>query len=163
MTLTETKIIQVANDPSTINDTNSEWGSFGWSVMSVQITHSQDTKTFTRGLDFFTGDSTVETTTINYATITYQRDRRMQHYEEIVGLEKQYLAVKEKTDEKIDRIMYDDQKPTLFNLTKPLDVWLKKKMGMNPLSKSARATCAQIAAQSQTELDSLRRQAEKLL
>lgn len=86
----ETKIVQVNNNPATINQCNEEWGSFGWNVLSVQVTHSQDTKTYSRGMDYYTGDKTVETTTINYATITYQRDKEMPNYTQIVELEKRY-------------------------------------------------------------------------
>ena len=50
MAITETKIIQVKNSPEIINNANNEWGQFGWSVLNIQITHSQDTKTYTKGL-----------------------------------------------------------------------------------------------------------------
>ncbi len=81
MALMETKIIQVANDPNVINASNEEWGKFGWSVQNIQVTHSQDTKTYTKTFtDYVYGDKTVETTTINYATITYQRDKHMTNY-----------------------------------------------------------------------------------
>jgi len=91
--LMETKIIQVSNSPSIINETNELWSYFGWNVQNVQITHSQDTRTYTRGLDYYTGDKTVETTTINYATITYQRDKNMPHYREFCELEREYNQI----------------------------------------------------------------------
>ena len=86
----ETKIVQVDNNPATINQCNEEWGSFGWNVLSVQVTHSQDSRTYSKGMDYYTGDKTVETTTINYATITYQRDKEMPNYTRIAELENRY-------------------------------------------------------------------------
>ena len=90
MAITETKMIQVPNNESVVNESNERWGCFGWNVLSVQVTHSQDSKTVTQGLDYYTGDSTVITTTIEYVTITYQRDKGMKNYAQIVALEKEY-------------------------------------------------------------------------
>lgn len=87
----ETKIIQVNNDPSIINATSELWGKFGWMVTNVQVTHSQDTKTYTKGFsDYYTGMKTVETTTINYATVTLQRNKAIPHYQQIVELQNEY-------------------------------------------------------------------------
>ena len=56
------------------------------------MTHSQDTKTYTKTLgDMMSGDKTVETTTINYATLTLQRDKQMNNYKEILELEREYI------------------------------------------------------------------------
>ena len=88
MAVMETKIIQVANDPDVINSVNEVWGAFGWNVLGVQITNTQNTKTYTKDLlDYVSGFNTVETTTINYATITYQRDTKTEHYSKLVGLQ----------------------------------------------------------------------------
>ena len=88
---TETKIVQVDNDPSVINATGEFWATFGWSIANVQITHSQDTRTYTKGFaDYYTGMKTVETTTINYATITLQRDKGISNYHQIAALQKEY-------------------------------------------------------------------------
>lgn len=93
MALTETKIIQVENSPTVINQSNENYGSFGWNVLSVQVTHSQDTKTYTKNLsDLYYGDKTVETTTINYATITYQRDKELPNRNRILELESDFEA-----------------------------------------------------------------------
>lgn len=92
MAIMETKIIQVKNDPEIINEFNETWGHFGWSTLSVQITHSQNTKTYTEPLNYGTGIDTVETTTINYATITYQRDKAMAGYSRLTELEKEYFS-----------------------------------------------------------------------
>ncbi len=90
----ETRIVQVANNPEAINRSNDVWGIFGWNVLSVQITHSQNTKTYTKGLmDYYSGDKTVETTTINYATITYQRDKDMPNYTRIAALQAEAEAL----------------------------------------------------------------------
>ena len=106
MAVTETKIIQVDNEPEVINQSNELWGSFGWNVLNVQVTHSQDTKTYTKGLDYYTGDKTVETTTINYATITYQRDKGIPNYRQIAALEKEYAEI----DEQLDALYFVDSK-----------------------------------------------------
>ena len=87
MAMLETKIIQINNSEWAINESNERWGRFGWNVL---ITHSQDTKTYTQGTDYYTGNQTVETTTINYATITYQRDKCMKNYAQIAALEQEY-------------------------------------------------------------------------
>ena len=108
MALMETMIVQVANDPTTINSMNNELGSFGWSVLSIQVTHSQDSRTYTRGLDYLTGDLTTETTTINYATITYQRDRKMDNYAKLVELERSYNELREELEKKVTEVAYDD-------------------------------------------------------
>lgn len=94
----ETKIIQVQNDPQVLNNVNEVWGSFGWSVMNVQVVHSQNTKTYSPASFYFTGEHVVETTTINYATVTYQRDKDMENYDEIVRLEKAFNAKLEELD-----------------------------------------------------------------
>lgn len=95
MGVMETKVIQVRNDPEEINRSNEEWGRFGWSVLSIQVTHSQNTKTYTKGFDYYTGDKTVETTTINYATITYQRDKEGKNYSRFAELEKEYQSLRD--------------------------------------------------------------------
>ena len=164
MVLAETKMIQVANDPTTINQTNQEWGSFGWSVLNLQITHTQDSKTYTRGLDFFTGDSTVETTTINYATITYQRDKKMDNYAEIVRLENEYLAIMAERDEKLAEIEYKDKKISLlFGGVKDMINMVKRITGNASLSKKANAEFEKVIAAYQPRLNQLRMQAEALL
>lgn len=88
----ETKVMQIENRESVINKTNEAMACFGWNVMNVQITHSQNTKTYSSAWDQIGGNQsqTVETTTINYATVTYQRDKAMTHYAEIVELEERY-------------------------------------------------------------------------
>lgn len=87
----ETKIIQIDNDPSVINAVSDLWGMFGWNVSNVQITHSQDSRTYTKGFsDYYLGMRTVETTTINYATLTMQRDKGIANYQQIAELQEEY-------------------------------------------------------------------------
>lgn len=96
MAVMETKIVQVTNSPESIDASNSIWESFGWNVLSVQVTHSQNTKTYTAHAG--DGYNTVETTTINYATITYQRDKQMPNYTDLKELERQYQALQAQID-----------------------------------------------------------------
>lgn len=92
MALLETKVLQVRNDQEAITNMSNIMGSFGWTVLSVQVTHSQNTKTYSSAWDQLGGNrsQTVETTTINYATMTLQRDKHMPNYAEIVRLENEY-------------------------------------------------------------------------
>ena len=85
MSLLETKVLQVENDQEAITNMSNVMGSFGWTVLSVQVTHSQNSKDL--------GDR-VQTTTINYATMTLQRDKHMPNYAEIVRLEDEYYRLK---------------------------------------------------------------------
>ena len=168
MALLETKMIQVANEPSNINEVNNEWGSFGWSVLSLQITHSQDSKTYSRGLDFFTGDKTVETTEINYATITYQRDKKMDNYAQIQALVQQYLALRQEMDDRIDEIEQADLKISLFTLN-PLKALksnvnlVKRVTGKGGISSKARKECVAVMESYLPRLEAIRNQAEMLL
>lgn len=91
MSLLETKVIQVENDQDVITNTSNLMGSFGWTVLSVQVTHSQNSKDL--------GDR-VQTTTLNYATMTLQRDKHMDNYAEIVRLENEYYLYEARAREK---------------------------------------------------------------
>ena len=92
MAVMETKIMQVENSEDVLNETNEVMACFGWNVMNVQVTHSQNTKTYSSAWDQMGGNEsqTVETTTINYATITYQRNKGILNYAQIVALEKEF-------------------------------------------------------------------------
>ena len=91
----ETKVIQVSNSTSVIDGINWKNGSFGWNVLGVQITHSQDNRIYQDPVNVMTGSITIESKTVDYATITYQRDMGMTNYDEIVALESEYDAVEE--------------------------------------------------------------------
>ena len=101
MSVMETRIVQVKNDPAVINRSNEAWGQWGWSVLSIQVTHSQNTKTYQDGLQYGSSEVTVETTTINYATITYQRDKAMPNYIQIAQLQNEYETVEERVEESL--------------------------------------------------------------
>ena len=104
MAIMETKIIQVNNDPNVINAVNEEWGLWGWSVLNIQITHTQNTKEYQDWTQYGSNEVTVETTTINYATITYQRDKSMPNYNRIVALEHEYNSVSDRMQSKIQAL-----------------------------------------------------------
>ena len=93
MGIMETKTIQVRNDPREINAANEAFGRWGWSVLNVQITHTQNTKEYQEWYQYGSNAVTVETTTINYATITYQRDKGMKCYDRILELEQEFNVV----------------------------------------------------------------------
>lgn len=93
MGVMETKIIQVDNDPRMINAANEAWARWGWSVLNIQVTHSQNTREYQDWAQYGSNEVTVETTTINYATITYQRDKGMPCYDSISELEREYDLV----------------------------------------------------------------------
>lgn len=183
MALTETMIIQTANDPVAINSMNNEWGCFGWSVLSIQITHSQDSRTYTRGLDYLTGDLTTETTTINYATITYQRDRQLPNRLQLAALQQQYDHLRQELADEVARIKQDDyaqQAKSLFSTTRkdllfhPVQTYKKqwgavfnigKKMltNGNAYSDDAIQRTNDLIQQYAIQLDQIRQQAESLL
>ena len=77
------------------------------------ITHSQDTRTYTKDFaDYYTGSKTVETTTINYATVTLQRNKGIPYYQNLVALQKEY--------EELDANLYildDNECPYILNTT----------------------------------------------
>lgn len=112
--MTETKVMQVRNDVDDINECNEMMGKFGWKVLSVQVTHSQNTKTYTGVYDYGTGNQTVETTTINYATITYQRDRDMRNYAQIAALEQEYDLVATEIHNMKEKMVEERQVNWLF-------------------------------------------------
>ncbi len=102
MGVMETKIIQVKNDPYEINASNEAWGRWGWSVLSVQVTHSQNTREYQDWAQYGSNEVTVETTTINYATITYQRDKGMPGYDRILELEQEYNRVENRVQSQFE-------------------------------------------------------------
>lgn len=93
MGMMETKVVQVENTPESINQAGELWGCFGWNVTSVQVTHSQNTKTVTEGLGWYTGTNTVKTTTINYATITLQRDRDIPYHDKLAAYQAEFETI----------------------------------------------------------------------
>lgn len=187
MALTETKIMQTQNSPEIINSLNGEMGSFGWNVLSIQVTHTQNTKTYTKGLDMLlsTGVDTVETTTIEYATIAYQRDRQMQNYAEITALEQRYFFLRNELTTKVnqieaaDRVKFTDllcQEVKSAFILNPIKRWnksieifkkstryVKSKMGVDARSENAIQRSNELIDQYDQQLRQIRIQAEALL
>ncbi len=182
MALLESKIIQIANDPAVINNATEIWGSFGWTVLSVQVTHSQDSRTYQQWYEYGTNYSTTETTTINYATITFQRDKKMNHYAEIVTLERQYHTLINEMESKIHEVTQLDnpfsnspQKQKMLK-DRGLNIFQRyienykdsfrgaaKMLGISVESKWAQETIMEIRVEYVDQLDSIREQAEALL
>jgi len=181
MALTETMVIQAANEPMTINNMNNEWGSFGWSVLNIQVTHSQDSRTYTKGLDYLTGDLTVETTTINYATITYQRDRKFPNRDQIVEYEREYIRLRQELAGEVARIEKEERDKQLsgFNITykdqmlHPLKSMKKswgslfslgkELMGMDTRSSATIQRSNELTREYAARLEAIREKAEELL
>lgn len=79
----ETKSIEV--NPDSERATIDLWENFGWEVLNSQTVHFKDTHQELRGDDTY---SVTETT--HYIKITFQRDKAMQNYAELVDLERKY-------------------------------------------------------------------------
>lgn len=93
---TETKVIQVRNNPQVINEVNNEAALWGWSVLNIQITEQKIVKEGdSHGRESTWGDKYIITTEvvtehINYATITYQRDLDDPTTKKLADLERDY-------------------------------------------------------------------------
>jgi hypothetical protein len=101
MAIIETKVMRVENSDTKITEISNDLACFGWTVTNVQVTHSQNSKTYSSAWDQLGGNQsqTVETTTINYATMSLQRDKTMQNYAQIKELENEYWALQREFDE----------------------------------------------------------------
>ena len=131
-----------------------------------------------------TGSDTVETTTLEYATITYQRDRKMPHYLQIVDYENEYASLRNELAAKVDEIARKDQvtlkdlfrpefiKPC-FNLKESMRLskeasklqmrFIASKFGLDNRSNDAIQQSNELIDQYNHALDQIRRQAEALL
>ena len=87
MAFYETRTIQVANDPNVIDKTNELMGEFFWEVKSQQITDRKDSHTEHTDYGSYIEERVV-TSSANYCTITYQRDKMLPHYDEVVNIER---------------------------------------------------------------------------
>lgn len=96
----ETKTVQVYPSDSIINDTISEYGSFGWEVIGNQ--RCQEYEGQTHGVD---GSVTNHYTTFN--KITFSREKSSAWYEEVSKLESEYFTLKDTSE------IYSAQKPVL--------------------------------------------------
>jgi len=82
----ETKFIEV--NPSSVNSTIEKWGYFGWEMVGVPQEINYQTTHRTQETDKHYASE--YTTTTNYVKITFQRDKSIPHYEELVELETRY-------------------------------------------------------------------------
>ena len=134
MAITETRVVQVPNDPRVINTSNEAWRRWGWTVLGVQVTNSQDSHisggSFSSsthdGITSGLGTIEIETTVINYATITYQRDTGMENYEQIAALQRDYensdARMKMELNDKYQQI--EKMKQELSQLSPPDPIWV---------------------------------------
>lgn len=103
MAIMETVTIQTVNEPTKINQLHERYSLFFWNVLNVQVTHVRDSH-----LEFKDFGETVQvksvTTNIEYATITYERDKLMPHYDEIVRAEKELDEYETALSEKRKRL-----------------------------------------------------------
>lgn len=94
----ETKVIQVANDQKVINKVSQEAAIWGWAVQNIQITEQKIVKEGdSHERESFFGDKIITETEvitehINYATITFQRDRDDLTMSKLAELELAYEA-----------------------------------------------------------------------
>lgn len=80
----ETKSLQVA--PADEQSTIDTYQKFGWSVQNSQEIYSKDSHQEVKGGKLY---SVTETT--NYVKLTFQRDKDMEYYSEVVALEQRFL------------------------------------------------------------------------
>lgn len=129
----ETKVLRVENDEDVINETSHDRGCFGWTMTNVQVTHSENTKTYSSAWDQIGGNrsQTVETTVVDYATVTLQRDTAMPHYAELKALEKEYEECLEMKANVMVQAERSGNMSCLFTLFWPLSLLFKKRMEAN--------------------------------
>lgn len=129
----ETKVLRIENDEDVINQTSQDRAHFGWTITNVQVTHSENTKTYSSVWDQIGGNQsqTVETHVVDYATVTLQRDTVMPHYAELKELEKEYeecVAMKDSVQQRAER---SANMGCLFYLFWPWSLLFKKKLEEN--------------------------------
>ena len=84
----ETKFIEV--DPNRVNSTIEMWQNFGWEIIGTPQEINYTTTHRTQETDkHYSSEYSTKT---NYVKITFQRDKSMQHYDELVGLESIYYS-----------------------------------------------------------------------
>ena len=114
----ETKVLRVENTESAINSVGRTRGCFGWTVTNVQVTHSENTKTYSSAWDQIGGNQTqtVETNIVDYATITLQRDTALEHYMDLVDLEEEYDHLAEQAEDFRTAVEKNEQSEFWTNL-----------------------------------------------
>ena len=82
----ETRFIGV--NPTDVESTIEMWSNFGWELVGApQEIFNKDSHAELRGEDTYS-----VTTTTHYVRITFQRDKKMPHYAELVTLEKAFYS-----------------------------------------------------------------------
>jgi hypothetical protein len=82
----ESKFVEVKT--SETDATIELWQTFGWELLSAQEIFDRNSHLEKRG------DSTYSvTSTVNYVKMTFQRDRNMSNYAELVSLEQKFYAI----------------------------------------------------------------------
>ena len=100
----ETKFIQV--HPDVVEATIKDWQMFGWEMIGApQEIYNKDSHIEQRGERQY---SVTETT--HYVKITFQRDNKMPHYDELVDLEKRYNSLP------CNIPQYEPEKPKKFSI-----------------------------------------------
>lgn len=64
------------------------WQKFGWSLMSSQEVHKND-NSFSNASD---GSLVISTTTEDYIKLVFKRETKMERYQDLSNLEKQYIG-----------------------------------------------------------------------
>lgn len=99
MAIKETVTIQTVNVPTTINQIHERYALFFWNALNVQVTHVRDSHLEFKDVGDAVQVSSV-TTNIEYATVTYERDKLMPYYDEVVIAEKELDACEEELNNK---------------------------------------------------------------
>ena len=154
----ETKVVRIENSEEAMNETSKVRGCFGWTVANVQVTHSENTKTYSSVWDQIGGNrsATVETNIVDYATVTLQRDTALTHYMDLVDLEEEYDALIEKAEEFRAVMDKNNNAESLMSLL--LDGPLGRMM-----TRRAREEKSRAAAQAQAELDKVQARMKDIL
>ena len=136
----ETKVLRIENDEDVINETSRNWGCFGWTMTNLQVTHSENTKTYSSAWDQIGGNrsQTVETTVVDYATVTLQRDTSHAHYMELVDLEEEYERLVAQADNLLCAINKKEAGSWISDIAiMPWDRLLAKKLRKKPEEEAA--------------------------
>lgn len=153
----ETKVMRIENTEECINQIGRERVCFGWTVTNVQVTHSENTKTYSSVWDQIGGNrsQTVETNIVDYATVTLQRDTALAHYMELVDLEEEYDELSEQAVNLRSAIDKKESGSWISDLAiMPWDRLLAKKLRKKPEEE---------AAQLRTQLEQVENRMEAVL
>lgn len=90
MALKETITIQTVNNPKVINELHERYAVFFWNVLHVQITHDMDSHLEFRDAGFGNIEIRNAKSNVEFATITYERDKLIPYYDAIKATEAKY-------------------------------------------------------------------------